>query len=216
MEIIEGIQTRRSVRRFLDKSPSKEDIKFVIEQGTYAPSACNRQNWRFIIIDDPEIRKTFVKIGGSRIIMEAPVGILILYHKYTINHYYPDNIHSVGACIQNILLASHERGLSCCWLNHLPAPKNIKKILEVPKDFLISSYIAIGYQKRNLKPVKRKYDRIEQLISVNRFDSNEMIYRKALSRIHLIILKESRKSLEKLGLDKYIIGDKFKVDHKME
>ena len=216
MEIIEGIQTRRSVRRFLDKIPPEEDIRFIIEQGTYAPSACNRQNWRFIIITDPEIRKTLVKEGGSRIITEAPAGILVLYHKYTFNQYYPDNIHSAGACIQNILLASLERGLSCCWLNHLPAPKKIKNILGIPKDFLVSSYIAVGYQNRTPDPVKRKYDRIEQLISVNRFDSNEMKYRKCLSRIRLLLLRKSEKTLTRLGLAKSIIGDKFQVDHNME
>ena len=55
MEILEGLKTRRSVRKFDDtkKIPS-DDIKKMIEAACYSPSAHNMQPWEFIVIEDRE------------------------------------------------------------------------------------------------------------------------------------------------------------------
>ncbi len=51
-EVIKCIKGRRSIRNYLDKELSKELIEKIIEAGRYAPSAENRQPWRFIVITD--------------------------------------------------------------------------------------------------------------------------------------------------------------------
>ena len=52
MEVIKCIKERRSIRNYLDKEVSKEIIEEIIEAGRYAPSAENRQPWKFIVITD--------------------------------------------------------------------------------------------------------------------------------------------------------------------
>lgn len=49
-QIMATIKSRRSKRCFLDKSIPDEIIKQIIEAGCYAPSALNRQPWKFIVI----------------------------------------------------------------------------------------------------------------------------------------------------------------------
>ncbi len=52
MEALEAILTRRSVRRFLPKPVSEENVKQLLEAAMAAPSAGNQQPWEFVVIRD--------------------------------------------------------------------------------------------------------------------------------------------------------------------
>lgn len=54
MNIIECIESRRSVRKYSDKKVSRETIDRLIELGTMAPTAMNKQPWGFVVIQDKE------------------------------------------------------------------------------------------------------------------------------------------------------------------
>ena len=55
MDIIEGLKTRRSVRRFdVSKKIPHADIEKILEAASYAPSAHNFQPWHFVVIEDAE------------------------------------------------------------------------------------------------------------------------------------------------------------------
>lgn len=61
MELIEAIRKRRSIRKFkLDKIP-KKDIYDIIHAATLAPSAHNKQMWRFVAISNKEVLKEMKK-----------------------------------------------------------------------------------------------------------------------------------------------------------
>ncbi|MFO8132346.1 MAG: nitroreductase [Thermoplasmatota archaeon] len=55
MDVLEAIRTRRSIRRYTDEPVSREQIEEVIQAGRFAPSAENRQPWRFIVVTDREV-----------------------------------------------------------------------------------------------------------------------------------------------------------------
>jgi len=69
---------------------------------------------------------------------------------------YPD-IQSIGAAIQNILLAAYEKGYGTCWLS-APSIANSKleKIINVNADKKILAFIAIGKSKTNPNMPERK------------------------------------------------------------
>lgn len=48
--MISAIYDRRSIRKFLDKPISQEDIMDIIQSGVKAPSSKNRQPWKYIVI----------------------------------------------------------------------------------------------------------------------------------------------------------------------
>ena len=54
MNIIECIESRRSVRKYSDKKVSRETIDRLIELGTMAPTSMNKQPWGFVVIQDKE------------------------------------------------------------------------------------------------------------------------------------------------------------------
>jgi nitroreductase len=50
--MLEVMRSRRSIRRFRAEAPSREDLRAVLEAATTAPSASNRQPWRFVVVRD--------------------------------------------------------------------------------------------------------------------------------------------------------------------
>ena len=52
MEVLDAIETRRSVRKFKTEEIPEEDLMKILEAGRLAPSAGNRQPWRFVVVRD--------------------------------------------------------------------------------------------------------------------------------------------------------------------
>lgn len=55
MELSNAVNSRRSIRKWLDKAPTDEDIVALIDAARHAPSGCNSQNWHFIAVRDREL-----------------------------------------------------------------------------------------------------------------------------------------------------------------
>lgn len=187
------IYGRRTVRQFCDKLVEKEKIYKLIDAARYAPSASNKQAWKFIIIDDVQIKEQICKYNGSvvtvgkEIIMHAPVGIMVLYRNDVSKNYklYKDTIQSAAAAIQNIQLMAFNEGLGTCWICKLPLPKKLKVLLEIPRNYDIIAYIGVGYPDERLdehtirhfdnsieeaQRRKRKYS-LDEIVSYNSYSS---------------------------------------------
>lgn len=169
MELTEAIKTRRSIRVFSDKKLEKDVLEKIIEAGNYAPSHCNVQGWRFVFIDDANIKNKIFENGGSHVVKNSPYGILLAYNKALVeNTEYHDWIQSGAASMQNMLLTAHDLGLGGCWICHLPRKKVLSKILNIQKPYSPVSYLAFGYPKTTPVEVKRK-KATEEVYAVNKF-----------------------------------------------
>ncbi|HHF43619.1 MAG TPA: nitroreductase, partial [Candidatus Aminicenantes bacterium] len=82
--LLKLIWQRRSIRRFLESPIPREKILLCLEAARWAPSAENVQPWRFLVIDDPEVKQRFAEkvFSGiyfpSRFAQHAPVLILVM------------------------------------------------------------------------------------------------------------------------------------------
>ncbi|MEK9184082.1 MAG: nitroreductase family protein [Patescibacteria group bacterium] len=169
MELMEAIKTRRSIRVFSDKKLEKDVLEKIIEAGNYAPSHCNMQGWKFIFIDNQDIKNKIFENGGSHVIKNASYGILVVYNKALVdNTAYQDWIQSGAAAMQNMLLVLHSLGLGGCWICHLPRKKILNKMLNIQKPYSPVAYLAFGYPKATPIEVKRKKE-IKEVYAINKF-----------------------------------------------
>lgn len=168
MELKDAIKNRRSCRRFLDKKIEPELIKQIIEAATFAPSACNIQGWRFIVISDQKLKEEVFKKGGAKFIQDAPLGILIAYDRRTDNLEYQDYVQSAAAAVQNLLLTAFENDLGACWICHLPNKKDLARLFNISSSYDPIAYVALGYPAQKTETVLRKYE-LDKLIGYNRF-----------------------------------------------
>ncbi|HKZ18095.1 MAG TPA: nitroreductase family protein, partial [Geobacteraceae bacterium] len=77
MNVMDAIKTRKSVRAYLPTPVEDEKLNAILEAARLAPSAANRQEWRFVIVRDRETRKRLAAVaGGQEFVGDAPVVIV--------------------------------------------------------------------------------------------------------------------------------------------
>lgn len=190
MELEQALNLRRSVRNFLDKPVEKEKLESLIMAGNLAPSACNKQAWKFIIVDQDDLKNKLVDNGGSMVIKNAPIGILVLYQNQTLGSDYYDNIQSAAAAIENILLKAAELGLAGCWICHLPPARKIRKTFKIPVNFSPIAYLLLGYPAKEPRNVPRQHS-LTEIMNYNEFKQNWP--KENINRVFLLVKKVLKK-----------------------
>ena len=66
MEVFEAINSRRSIRTYINEPVSEEKIEKLLEAAQLAPSAANRQNWKFVVVDDRVIKKELARACNNQ------------------------------------------------------------------------------------------------------------------------------------------------------
>ena len=160
------VKNRRSVRRYSDRPVEREKVLTCLEAGRLAPSADNVQPWRFLVLDDSELKERFSKevFSGiytkTRFAAKAPVLILLLARLDIIAnrigkqiqgiHYY---FIDVGIAGEHVVLQAEELGLGTCWIGWFNTRK-ARKIAKIPKKYKIVSLLSMGYPEA--KPTREK------------------------------------------------------------
>lgn len=116
-DIAKVITGRRSIRKWDAKSINVKDIIDSINLAKWAPSSCNRQVWKFLIVEKKEDKDFLNVFTHQSFYKKAPFVIVPLvdiadYHKEIKHYAYLDT----GAVIQNLLLSLHSKGLGACWI----------------------------------------------------------------------------------------------------
>lgn len=153
MEIMEAIKTRRSIRAFTDRHISREDLETIVEAAIYAPSAMNRQSWRFTVVQDK------VRIEALAAAIRQELGrdegynfyrpdVLILASNERDNR---NGTEDCACALENIFLAAHALGIGSVWINQLkgicdvPEVRAVLRELRLPEEHIVLGMAALGY-----------------------------------------------------------------------
>jgi len=159
MDMLEVIKTRRSIREYKPDPISKEEIYKILEAGRWAPSASNRQPWRFIVLRSMETKKKLAEtLTWGGFLAQAPLGIAVTVNPRASNHPVEDG----AAATQNMLLEAHSLGLGACWIGAYGSvnEESAKDILNIPEDERLLSVIAIGQPAESPQSMRRKLDEL--------------------------------------------------------
>jgi nitroreductase len=163
MELLEGIYSRRSVRNHTGQPVTREEITEILKAGSWAPSGLNNQPWRFVIVQGSGKRLELAKLTKYRRIIEnAPVSIAVFCDRTAMYNDMKDH-QSIGACLQNMLLAAHALGLGGVWLGEIVnRGAEVRTLLEQPELMELMAVIALGHPaERSQGPGRKK---LEELI----------------------------------------------------
>ncbi len=147
MDVFEAIQQRYSVRQYKDQPVEAEKLERVLEAARLAPSASNRQEWRFVVVTDAETRqKLMAAAGGQGFVGQAPVVIAACAE--TDEHVmrcglmcYPID---VAIALEHIALQAVAEGLGTCWVGAFDA-EAVKEILDIPQQIRVVQLMPLGY-----------------------------------------------------------------------
>lgn len=163
------VRNRRSIRKYLEKPVDRDIVLSCLEAARMAPSADHVQPWRFLVIDEPELKKNFTDevfsgiYSSTKFATKAPV-IIVMLAKLDIVanrigkqiqgiHYY---FIDMGIAGEHIVLQAEELGLGTCWIGWFSTRKT-RKILNIPRKYKIVSLLSMGYcETRPSKEKQRK------------------------------------------------------------
>ena len=158
MDVFEAIKERRSVRAYDDKPVEKEKLDKIFEAARLAPSACNFQEWRFVIVTEkPKREKLMEAANNQKFVAEAPVVIACCAetdeHRMRCGELcYPID---VAIVIDHITLAAVALGLGTCWIGSF-YPEKVKKVLNIPESVKVVELLTLGYPTDSPHPKSRK------------------------------------------------------------
>lgn len=146
MELLEGIFSRRSVRRYTAEPVADHLLREVVRAGCWAPSGLNNQPWRFVVVRDPAIKEALSRLTRyHRIVQAAPVLIAVYCDTSAMYHELKDHL-AMGACLQNMLLAAHGLGLGSVWLGEILCnAERVRAVLGLPDGYELMAIVAIGH-----------------------------------------------------------------------
>ena len=181
MDFLQLINQRQSDRQYIDKPVDREIINKCIEAARLAPSASNSQPWKFIVIDDLEIKnkvakKTFGPLKSfNKFVPQAPVIIAIVLEKPKLttelggrlkNKEFP--LIDIGIAAEHICLQAAEEGVGSCMLGWFDE-KAVKTLLDVPKKKDIPLLITLGYTPTDYKHRKKIRKKKDDVIKYNSY-----------------------------------------------
>ncbi len=181
MKFLNLVKTRQSVRKYTDQPVEPEKVLRCLEAARLAPSASNSQPWKFIVIDEPELKnkvakETFSKlVSFNKFVLNAPVLIAITLEKPPLVNRIGGRIKKrswklidLGIAAEHFCLQAEEEGLGTCmigWYNE----KRIKTLLNIPKAKDLSLLISVGYAPKDYKLRNKVRKPIGEMSSQNTY-----------------------------------------------
>ena len=173
MDIKKVIQKRYSCRSYKDTPVSEEKLKSILEAAQLAPSASNRQPYKFIIVKDKRKREKLAEAAGQNFIAEAPIVIagVSLEPERIMSCEVPTYAVDVAIAMEHIALQACAEGLGSCWIGAF-SQQEAKKILGVPEEYKVVALMPIGYSTDSQGLKERK--NLEELVDYEKFKISKL------------------------------------------
>lgn len=180
MNIIECINSKRSVRMYKNEPILEETIKELISIGTKASTGSGEEPWGFVVIRDkeeinllsemtkkydldnlekyPYLKQYESWLSNPKFNVFNDANTLLIIYGNTQSHWY---VYDCSLAAGNIMLAAHSMGIGTCWIGfaeHTLNTKEFKMKYNVPEHYELVCPMSIGYMKDKfeLDPPKRK------------------------------------------------------------
>lgn len=167
MDVSRAIEVRRSIRRYKKKEIEDEKLEKILESGRIAPSAANRQQWKFLVVKDFDLKRELVDAcHAQKFVEEAPVVIVACSteseHKMPCGQfaYTVDN----SIALSFMMLQATELELGTCWLGAFDETM-VKKVLKIPDKIRVVGILTMGYADE--KPSARPRKSLDEIVVVN-------------------------------------------------
>ena len=155
---LELAEKRRSVRAYKPDAVPEELLQQVLEAGRLAPSACNKQPWRFIVVREEANRRALGAAYAREWFWKAPVvvAVCILTKEAWVRAFDGKNYAMVDGALalDHMQLAAAELGLGTCWIGAFD-PAAAREILGLPDGVEIVGMTPLGFPGLDPNPRPR-------------------------------------------------------------
>lgn len=170
MDVFEAINERKSIRRYKETKIEDEKLEKILESARIAPSAANRQKWKFLVVKNQETRNKLIEAAnGQKFVGQAPITIVACsteserimpcgQYAYTVD---------LSIAVSFMILEATELGLGTCWLGAYDEDK-VKDILSIPNDIRVPAMFTLGYADET--PAQRARRDLDQIVCYEKYE----------------------------------------------
>lgn len=164
MSFMELANNRQSDRAFTTQEVSRKDLLKCVQAAQLAPSACNSQPWKFIILDQPELRQQAAEVladnpkGINKFAASAPVLVAVIEEPATLIGGVVSNRWAqfdLGSATEHFCLQAAELGLGTCIMGAFNHDK-MAELLKLPQDRRVFVMLAVGHRSSDIIRTKSR------------------------------------------------------------
>ena len=175
--VLQAVKSRRSVRSYKKEQIKDEELKAVLQAGTYAPNGMGIQDSWIVAVQNPEIRAELVRMNAEILgtssdpYYGAPTIVLVFGSD---PEKWRNSIQDGSLVLGNMMNAAYAIGLGSCWINRememfaTDEGKALMRKMGIPEELIAKGLtgigaLALGYpegEPRPAKPRKENYYRI--------------------------------------------------------
>jgi nitroreductase len=139
------VASRREVREYADRELPEEIVRRILDAGRLAGSAKNRQPWRFLVVEDPEVRERLADTVYEPTNVRGAKLVVAILAKASLD---------TGRAIQNMLLTAWNDGVGSC-PNGLAEMERAREVLGLAEDDELAIVLTFGYPAKPADPSRR-------------------------------------------------------------
>jgi nitroreductase len=171
---------RHSVRSYASDPVEQEKIIACVEAARLAPSACNSQPWKFVIVDDPDLKRSVAEATSSialplnHFTNQAPVLVVLVMEGANITATLGSIVKrkqlpliDIGIAAEHFCLEAADLGLGTCMLGWFDENK-VRKLLGITAGSRPVLIIPLGYPADSRPRVKTR-KALDAIMSWNRY-----------------------------------------------
>jgi len=169
MDVYAAIAARRSVRGYKGDPIPEDKLKRVLEAARLAPSARNRQEWRFVVVSDLGLRQKLVDAcNGQDYVLKAPVALVMCSteNKDVMRCGQKTGTVDVSIAMSYVTLAATAEGLGTCWLGSFIEDK-VKAVLGIPAEAMVVAVSPLGVPAES--PAARSRKAASEVVSFDKW-----------------------------------------------
>jgi nitroreductase len=154
MDFTDIIKSRRSIRRYQEKSIPQKDIDDILNCAGLAPTAINIQPWLIGCVTDRTLLKKLADTADHGKFIKDAAACFAVFCEKGQKYYLEDGC----AATMNIIYACAAKGIGTCWVagDKKAYANDVRKLLDVPEQYTLVSLIPAGYPAEQPKPAKKE------------------------------------------------------------
>jgi len=169
--LLEAVRKRRSVSRYQEKNIPSSILEEIFEAARLAPSASNRQPWKFVVVQDEGLKQKVMEasiLHGKLQPFIVEASVIIAGCATDVSHIMPNGVPShhvdLSIALEHISLQAAELGLGSCWIGAFNQEK-VKDLLKITENAAVVCLMTLGYPAGN--SLQRKRKPLEDIICYN-------------------------------------------------
>jgi nitroreductase len=153
MDVFEAIRTRRSIRKYRPEPIPDEKLEMIFEAARIAPSAANRQPWRFIVVQDAERKKALAEAANKQTFLSDAAAIVAATSDPEVSARWHEKDTMIA--LEHMALAATALGYGTCWIGAFDEDA-VKRLLKISTKIRVVALLPIGIPNETPAPRPRK------------------------------------------------------------